>query len=73
MTVVTIEVKLDERDVQAIESFMRKLSAGESLAGTSRIDSKARQRCKRYGYADYWNGKWSITEAGRDYVKSLES
>lgn len=68
MTIVTVEVHLDERDVRAMEDFLNRLMMGRDIGGAGSLESRARQRCKRYGYADYWRGKWSITDAGREYV-----
>ena len=71
MTIVTIETRLDARDVRAMRDFLRALADGAELPWTTSRQGKARQRCRRNGWATCSGRTWEITEAGRDWLKGL--
>lgn len=71
MTVATIE-----RDILAMIRFLAALrDKCTTLPLADRVQDRARQRCRRHGYATYAGQGlgWSITDKGREYLaNSLE-
>jgi hypothetical protein len=52
-------VKQEDRD------FLERLACGSELRLADRKEDRARQRCRKKGYAAYKNARWRITAKGQ--------
>jgi hypothetical protein len=61
-----------------MREFLVQLRDGLVISIVTPRVSKARRRCKRYGYArfarssKFASGDWTITDEGRDYLAQVE-
>lgn len=72
MTIVSVEIHLDERSLRLMREFLKQLRDRLPRSMATRDVSRERQRCRRYGYVTSWRGVWSITDAGLAYLAEVE-
>jgi hypothetical protein len=69
------DIMLDEH-MKAFKAFLRRLAADgvcpvSCLPPTERAQNRARQKCRKAGWAAYSGRYWHLTESGRAIVERL--